>query len=45
MVDSKRLEWRVEVGDETTSAAYDPPDGGDKGVVFVCAHGAGGNHE
>jgi uncharacterized protein len=43
MVDSKRLEWRVEVGDETTSAAYDPPDGGDKGVVFVCAHGAGGN--
>ena len=43
MVDSKRIEWRVDVGKETTSAAYDPPDGADKGVVFVCAHGAGGN--
>jgi len=37
------MEWRVDVGKETTSAAYDPPDGADKGAVFVCAHGAGGN--
>jgi len=43
MSDSRRMEWRVDVGKETTSAAYDPPDGADKGVVFVCAHGAGGN--
>jgi predicted alpha/beta-hydrolase family hydrolase len=37
------VEWRVDVGSETTSAAYDPADGEDRGVVFVCAHGAGGN--
>jgi uncharacterized protein len=43
MADSKQMEWRVDVGKETTSVAYDPPDGGDKGIVFVCAHGAGGN--
>jgi uncharacterized protein len=43
MADSRRMEWRVDVGKETTSSAYDPPDGADKGVVFVCAHGAGGN--
>ena len=33
--------WKVEVGSETTSAAYDPA--GDGSTVFVCAHGAGGN--
>jgi len=43
MMGSQQLEWRVDVGNERTSAAYDPPDGNDKGVVFVCAHGAGGN--
>ena len=43
MMDSQRLEWRVDVGNETTSAVYDPPDGNNRGVVFVCAHGAGGN--
>lgn len=43
MVDSERIEWRVDVANETTSAAYDPPDGDDKRIVFVCAHGAGGN--
>jgi uncharacterized protein len=37
-------EWRVPVGDNETSAAFDPPVGGtDDGIVFVCAHGAGGN--
>ena len=43
MVDPERSEWRIDVGKEATSAVHDPPDGGDKGVVFVCAHGAGGN--
>jgi uncharacterized protein len=36
-------EWRVDVGGETTSATYDPPEGEETGIVFVCAHGAGGN--
>ena len=38
-------EWRVSVGDATTSAAYEPaasPDGVG-GALFICAHGAGGN--
>lgn len=40
-----RGEWRVAVGKEEASAVFEPPsDGsGDQGVVFVCAHGAGGN--
>ena len=37
-------EWRVPVGGEETSAVFDPATGGaEEGVVFVCAHGAGGN--
>ena len=37
--------WRVPVGDAETSAAYDPADDAGDGprVVFVAAHGAGGN--
>lgn len=35
--------WRIPVGDDSTGAAYDPSESGDGGVVFVCAHGAGGN--
>ena len=35
--------WTVPVGNETTSAAYDPATNGDGSTVFVCAHGAGGN--
>ncbi len=34
-------QWKVEVGADTTSAAFDPA--GDASTVFVCAHGAGGN--
>jgi predicted alpha/beta-hydrolase family hydrolase len=34
--------WQVPVGDAATTVAWDPPAGGDAGVVFVCAHGAGG---
>lgn len=37
------MKWTVPVGDETTSADYDAAPNGDGSVVFVCAHGAGGN--
>jgi predicted alpha/beta-hydrolase family hydrolase len=43
MAGSAAMEWRVDVGNETTSAAFDSPDESDRGIVFVCAHGAGGN--
>jgi len=36
-------EWRIPVGDDATSAVFDPGSGEMDGVVFVCAHGAGGN--
>jgi predicted alpha/beta-hydrolase family hydrolase len=36
-------QWRIAVGDETTSAVYDPAPDGDHSVVYVCAHGAGGS--
>jgi hypothetical protein len=36
-------EWRVPVGGEETSAVFEPATGGAEDVVFVCAHGAGGN--
>jgi predicted alpha/beta-hydrolase family hydrolase len=37
-----RGEWRVPVGDEETSAVYEPATS-EQNAVFVCAHGAGGN--
>jgi predicted alpha/beta-hydrolase family hydrolase len=40
---SARAEWRVAVGGEDTSAVFEPADTAGPGVVFVCAHGAGGN--
>lgn len=43
MTSGNHAEWQVQVGDETTSAAFDPGPGGDRSTVFVCAHGAGGN--
>lgn len=36
-------EWKVTVGDETTSAIYEPATSGTDTALFVCAHGAGGN--
>lgn len=33
--------WKVAVGDETTTALFDPAD--DTSTIFVCAHGAGGS--
>lgn len=40
-----RAEWRVAVGGEETTAIYEPATGetAHHGVVFVCAHGAGGS--
>jgi uncharacterized protein len=35
--------WRVEVGDETTSAVFEPALIPSTSALFVCAHGAGGN--
>ena len=42
---SARAEWRVAVGGEETSAVFEPAETAipGEGVVFVCAHGAGGN--
>jgi uncharacterized protein len=41
---SERIEWKVPVGAEETSAVYEPPSSTpDRRVVFVGAHGAGGN--
>jgi uncharacterized protein len=41
--DANKQEWRVSVGDATTSAIFERADGGGVDAVFVCAHGAGGN--
>lgn len=35
--------WTVAVGEDTTSAVYEPSLGGAEAAVFVCAHGAGGS--
>jgi predicted alpha/beta-hydrolase family hydrolase len=40
---TSRAEWRVPVGGEETSAVFEPAETDELGVVFVCAHGAGGN--
>jgi predicted alpha/beta-hydrolase family hydrolase len=40
---SGRAEWRVAVGGEETSALFEPAETAEQGIVFVCAHGAGGN--
>ena len=42
MTESSAVTWQVEVGAEPVTAAWDPPSGDDAGVVFICAHGAGG---
>ena len=39
-----KAEWRVPVGADAVSAVYEGPTGApDRGIVFACAHGAGGN--
>jgi predicted alpha/beta-hydrolase family hydrolase len=43
-IKSDRIEWRVKVGSEETSAVYEPAQNDPDGEhCFVCAHGAGGN--
>jgi predicted alpha/beta-hydrolase family hydrolase len=42
-VKRESVEWKIPVGGETTSGAFDPAETPDHGIVFVCAHGAGGN--
>jgi len=42
-VKADRAEWRVKVGGEETSAVFEPTQTAEQGVIFVCAHGAGGN--
>jgi hypothetical protein len=37
--------WRVPVGDAETTAVLDAGSDGGRRVVFVCAHGAGGNRD
>jgi predicted alpha/beta-hydrolase family hydrolase len=41
--DVPRSDWRVAVGKDETTAIFEPAETGERGVVFVCAHGAGGN--
>jgi predicted alpha/beta-hydrolase family hydrolase len=36
-------EWRVKVGEEETSAIFEPALASADGALFVCAHGAGGH--
>jgi hypothetical protein len=40
---AESVTWRVPVGDEATSAAYDAAEADGPRVVFACAHGAGGS--
>jgi len=41
---SDSLSWRIPVGDDKTSAIFDPATADNiDGAVFVCAHGAGGS--
>lgn len=40
---TKGTTWKVSVGDQATTAVYEPPSSGDETAVFVCAHGAGGS--
>lgn len=37
------LQWRVPVNGEEVSAIFEPAADGSAGVVFICAHGAGGH--
>jgi len=36
-------EWKIAVGDEQTSALYEPASSGTDTALFICAHGAGGS--
>ena len=36
-------EWKIAVGEDEVSAIYEPATAGESGLLFVCAHGAGGS--
>ncbi|MDP9204847.1 MAG: dienelactone hydrolase family protein [Gemmatimonadota bacterium] len=37
------MEWQVRIGGEQTTAVFEPATSAEQGIVFVCAHGAGGS--
>src|SRR5882672_2913113 len=43
MSGSSPPKWRVKVGKDETSAVFEPALAPSNGVLFVCAHGAGGH--
>jgi uncharacterized protein len=44
MTKTQKTEWKVPVGADNVTAIYEPPtSAATRSVVFVCAHGAGGN--
>lgn len=45
MMDPQGGRWRVAVGDAETTAVHDATSADGPRVVFVCAHGAGGNRD
>lgn len=45
MADSGSATWQVPVGGDRTTAVFDPVPSGETKVVYVCAHGAGGNKD
>jgi predicted alpha/beta-hydrolase family hydrolase len=40
---TERIEWRIDVGGEQTTAVVDRSTAGEGRALFVCAHGAGGH--
>jgi hypothetical protein len=45
MADSEGVTWQVPVGAAETTAVLDAAEGAPSRVVYVCAHGAGGNRD
>src|SRR5215213_3879505 len=45
MGEAENVTWRVAVGDAETTAVLDSASADGRRVVFVCAHGAGGNRD
>jgi predicted alpha/beta-hydrolase family hydrolase len=40
---SASIQWRIRVGEQETSAVFEPATSGSASALFVCAHGAGGS--
>jgi uncharacterized protein len=43
LTELRSTSFSIDVGSESTSAAFDPADDGAGQIIFICAHGAGGN--